>query len=511
MTSKEGLHRYYYDDTYQLVDVTYPDQRTGHYEYDVMGNRIYVDEKGEALDYTLKPNGLNQYDAVSKSKQNIDVKGTVTGTSPTVKVNGVTGKINGTSYLAEDVTLNSGANTLTATATNAGGSTQASVSVTLDTVADKLFTYDSNDSLTRSTFGTKQANYTYDYENRVVSITQTGLPNATYKYDYLGRRIEKNIGGTITKYIYDGDNIIAEYNGSVTLVAKYVYGPSIDEPIRIEKGSTICYYHFDGLGSVTDLSNSSGAQIEHYYYLPFGKTKIYNASGVKLADSAYGNYYRFTARQWDPESSLYYYRARYYDPNLGRFLQADPVGYDGGDLNLYGYSGNNPINYRDPTGLCREKLRAILAKLLQLSGVVLTSTEFDAALGALEQLGEMGAFAQSRNPATGLLLAGHHLEYKFKGLGNLAAKLAKPLAILGTGGEIAQIWRDDASVLNKVLKSVTAASVNTLTFIGAGGLVAATATTGPGIALGVAGTVTIGAIGDAAKTGIYEHIDANLY
>ncbi len=137
-------------------------------------------------------------------------------------------------------------------------------------------------------------------------------------------------------YIYDGNNIIAEYNGNGTLIAKYVYGPNIDEPIRMERLVTpaaICYYHFDALGSVTDLSNTSGKQVEHYYYMPFGKTKIYDAVGRKLADSAYGNCYRFTARQWDSESGLYYYRARMYDPNLGRFLQADPVGYSA-DINL---------------------------------------------------------------------------------------------------------------------------------------------------------------------------------
>jgi RHS repeat-associated protein len=266
-------------------------------------------------------------------------------------VNNVTGKVSGNSFVTEDVTLASGANTLTATATNTAGTATTTSNVTLDTTADKLFTYDSNGSLTRTTFGTKQVNYTYDYENRVSSITQTGLPNVTYKYDYLGRRIEKNIGGTVTKYIYDGDNIIAEYDSAGTLQAKYVYGLNIDEPIRLERGATICYYHFDGLGSVTDLSNSVGAQVEHYTYSPFGKTKIYNATGLKLTDSAYGNYYRFTARQWDGESGLYYYRARYYDANLGRFLQADPVGYEAGDMNLYRYCGNNGINFLDPSGL----------------------------------------------------------------------------------------------------------------------------------------------------------------
>ncbi len=139
-----------------------------------------------------------------------------------------------------------------------------------------------------------------------------------YKYDYLGKRIKKSMsmdnGLSTINYVYDGDNIIVEYDGNGALIARYVYGPNIDEPIRMETLAPvpqICYYHFDGLGSVTDLSNSSGQQVEHYIYSPFGKAKIYDAAGRKLTDSAYGNYYRFTARQWDPESSLYYYRAIY--------------------------------------------------------------------------------------------------------------------------------------------------------------------------------------------------------
>ncbi len=231
---------------------------------------------------------------------------------------------------------------------------------------------------------------------------------------------------------------------------------------------------------------------------------------MKLTDSAYGNYYRFTARQWDPESSLYYYRARYYDPGLGRFLQADPVGYEGGSLNLYAYCGNSPLNYGDPTGLCREKIRAILAKLLQMSGVVLTSTEFDAALGALEKLGEMGRFAQSRNPATGLLLAGHHLEQAYKGLGRVLSKIAAPLAILSTGTEIKQNWHDDASLANNLLKSIAVASVNTLTFIGAGAAVTGMAASGPGVALSAGIVAGIGGVGEYAKNSIYNFIDRNL-
>jgi len=75
---------------------------------------------------------------------------------------------------------------------------------------------------------------------------------------------------------------------------------------------------------------------------------------MRQADSAYDNPYRFTARRWDPESGLYYYRARMYLPKLGRFLQVDPVGYSAGDMNLYRYVGNNPVNATDPLGLEEE-------------------------------------------------------------------------------------------------------------------------------------------------------------
>ena len=121
-------------------------------------------------------------------------------------------------------------------------------------------------------------------------------------------------------------------------------------------GPQICYYHYDALGSVTDLSNSSGSHIEHYYYDPFGNTRIYDpATGLKRTDSIIGNPYKFTARRWDSESSLYYYRARMYDPALGKFLQADPIGYTAGDMNLYRYCGNNPVNLLDPLGLEGDK------------------------------------------------------------------------------------------------------------------------------------------------------------
>ncbi len=127
------------------------------------------------------------------------------------------------------------------------------------------------------------------------------------------------------------------------------YGPGIDEPIlmiNISGGNeTVYYYHFDGLGSVVGLSNSSGSIVERYSYDVFGEPNRV---------SSLGNSYLFTGRQYDSETENYYYRARYYKPSIGRFLQTDKIGYADG-LNMYSYCGNNPISWADPYGLCKDR------------------------------------------------------------------------------------------------------------------------------------------------------------
>ena len=178
-------------------------------------------------------------------------------------------------------------------------------------------------------------------------------------YDYLGRRVARTVYGSpnvVTKYAYDGDRIIAEYDGSGTLRRKFIYGPGIDEPIcliEVADNNAVYYYHLDGLGSVVALSHVNRVLVERYTYDVFGRPTIRDANGTEIADSAFGNPYRFTGRAYDAETALYYYRARYYDYATARFLQPDPIGY-ADELNLYTYVGNNCTNYVDPLGLCKE-------------------------------------------------------------------------------------------------------------------------------------------------------------
>jgi RHS repeat-associated protein len=211
---------------------------------------------------------------------------------------------------------------------------------------DKAITYDANGNMTSvaNTCGT--TTYTWDARNRLTGIsgfnTDCIALTASFQYDALNRRIGKTINGTATQYLYDGMDIIQEkQNESIT--ANYIRTLNIDEPLaRIKSDGTVRYYHADAQGSIIDLTDGSGNVKTTYTCDPFGN--------VTISGETSDNPFQYTGRENDG-TGLYYYRARYYSPEMHRFISEDPIGFEGGDINFYVYIANNPVNYVDLLGL----------------------------------------------------------------------------------------------------------------------------------------------------------------
>ena len=217
-----------------------------------------------------------------------------------------------------------------------------------------LYTYDLNGNLETKTekVGGAVTTYIYDAENRLIQIDFPDLTTATYRYDGLARRIEKDVAGVVTRYVYDAEDILLEYDGTNALLARFTHGPGPDDPLAMERdldasgtfeAGEVFFYHTDGLVSVTELTDSTGAVARAYAYDAYGQ----------IADEVgtLANPYAYTGREFDAESGLYFYRARYYDSAAGRFTQEDPIGFQGQDVNLYRYVFNNPVKFADPLGL----------------------------------------------------------------------------------------------------------------------------------------------------------------
>ena len=202
----------------------------------------------------------------------------------------------------------------------------------------------------------KSYSQTWDYDNRLVLLTKVNGADSTtvsFTYDPQGRRIGKQLttvfdGVTKTnnwRYVYDGDNIVFEVltdSGGAVTKTFYTHGPGVDEHLALERNGQYFYYHSDGLGSTAAITDQNKSVVQNYTYGSFGMVS---------SSTSFVNSYTFTGREWDKETGLYYYRARYYDPMEGRFISKDPIGFNGGDVNLYGYVQNSPINWTDPSGL----------------------------------------------------------------------------------------------------------------------------------------------------------------
>lgn len=213
------------------------------------------------------------------------------------------------------------------------------------TLNDKTISYDANGNMTTVANSCGTTTYTWDARNRLVGLNGCNSASspltANFKYDARGRRIEKTTNGQTIQYLYDGLDIVQEITGGA-VAANYVRTLHLDEPLaRIKTDGTVRYYQTDALGSVMALIDENGIVKTQYSYDPFGNAAV--------SGEASDNPFQFTGRENDG-TGLYYYRARYYSPELHRFISEDPIGLLGG-INKFSYVGNNPVSFIDSWGL----------------------------------------------------------------------------------------------------------------------------------------------------------------
>jgi RHS repeat-associated protein len=148
-------------------------------------------------------------------------------------------------------------------------------------------------------------------------VPGTNGGTTTFKYDPLGRRIQKSGPLGTTNYLYDGDKLLEGVDNAGNVLARYTVTRSPDEQLSELRSGTTSYYEADGVDSVTSLSNATGALANTYTYDSFGK--------LTASTGSITNPFQFTGREFDQETGSYYYRARYFDQNSGRFISEDPI------------------------------------------------------------------------------------------------------------------------------------------------------------------------------------------
>ena len=286
-TTKEGVERYTYDAAGQVTGVAYPDGTEENFTYDAVGNRLATDEE------TYTVNALNQYTSVG-------------------------------SRVSRD--------------------------------RDATFTYDLDGNLTsRTSTADGTTTYAYDCEDRLIAVSNTTKGVAwSCEYDVFGNRVRVTDNGVTTEKLYIQSSlpsVAAEYvNGSLVIrhilsgavrIADIISGEADSRPL-VKEGD-VHYYHADGLASTRLLTDKDGSISATASYKTFGEIRA--SSGIAITDGYVG-----TLGIERDSTGLLFMRNRYYDAAMGRFVQRDPIGLRGGDVNWYRYCVNDGIGYIDPLG-----------------------------------------------------------------------------------------------------------------------------------------------------------------
>ena len=344
-----GVTTYSYDNVGNLAGVEYPNGTLTTYTYDDLNRLIYMETANSdaqiigAYTYTLDPVG-NRTHVVEHNGRTVDY--TYDELNRLVAED-ITDPVSGNlsfAYTYDNVgnRLSKTDSTGTTDYTYDANNRLASETGPSGTIT---YTYDSNGNQIQKQSASETVTYGYDYENRLISIDD-GTSLVLYQYDADGIRTRKTVDGVATSYLVDKNRdyaqVLEERDGAGALVVGYVYG---DDLVSQERSDTVSYYHYDGIGSTRALTDDLGDATDTYNYEAFGE--LLNSTGIT------DNKYLFAGEQYDPNARFYYLRARWMNPETGRFLTVDPFGgiqNDPVSLHKYLYASCNPVMYVDPSG-----------------------------------------------------------------------------------------------------------------------------------------------------------------
>jgi len=270
-----------------------------------------------------------------------------------------------------------------------------------DTVS---FEYDNNGNQIAKGDNNDTHYYTYDFDNNMIGISAVNDTNViSYIYSPDGKRLKKYLNGIGTKYFYDNDDVTTEYDTNTTVQIHYTNNLGIDDIISAKRNSNVEYYHKDALGSVVNLTSNIENINVSYRYSAFGS--------IESQSNSHQNEYTYTGRQIDREAGLYYYRSRYYNSEIGRFIKKDDFKgniYKNLSLNYYIYCFNTPSNLNDPYGFSPSIPRIIYRTLRR-----------EAINNAADCGFECEVFMRNKYGSKTDIIASHIIKAELRGIGNV--------------------------------------------------------------------------------------------
>ncbi|MES2460742.1 MAG: choice-of-anchor D domain-containing protein [Armatimonadota bacterium] len=393
MTTPTGTVGWRYDELGYLTAVIHRDMKETRYRYNEVGNRVetrrpngvvttYGYDDGDRLESVANSVGSSFYYSLDGAGRRTSVTDSKRGT--TIYSYDAAARLvreagpSGTITYGYDAVGNRLSKSVAGGATTGYGyddNDRLKVESVNGTVAVS-YDYDDQGNLTTRTEGGVTTVLSYDFEDKILGTSVGGETRTSYSYDAEGNRVTKTViapaalggGSTTTSYLVDTTApfaaVLEETAGGQT--ARYEYGLEL---VRLDRGNGVYYYIYDGLGSTVALADANG-QVPGQ-----GALYAYDAFGSLVGGDPPFQPFLFNGQQLDMETGLYFLRARYYAPGMGRFLSQDPYAGHGNNpvsLHRYLYGANDPINNTDPSG--KETLVGFLTSSSMRAGLISSMT-----------------------------------------------------------------------------------------------------------------------------------------